>query len=88
MIRAGDWDVTTDIENFPFEELNVTSISIHPDYNNVTLINDAALLYMDGEFTAQPNVDIACLPTTPRPGAKCYTTGWGKDAFGKSYSDI
>ncbi|KAK6494151.1 ovochymase-2 isoform X1 [Huso huso] len=43
---------------------------------------DIALVRLDGEVTANPHIDFACLPPAEElqpPGKKCYATGWGDE---------
>lgn len=38
--RAGEWDTQTLKERLPFQERNVQSIIVHPEFQSKTLIND------------------------------------------------
>ncbi|XP_028167272.1 uncharacterized protein LOC114357723 isoform X1 [Ostrinia furnacalis] len=85
-IRLGEWDVNRDVEFFPYIERDVVSVHVHPLYYAGTLDNDLAILKMDHpvEWTKYPHISPACLPDkyTDYAGQRCWTTGWGKDAFG------
>ncbi|KAL4707749.1 hypothetical protein ACJJTC_014930 [Scirpophaga incertulas] len=85
-IRLGEWDVNRDVEFFPYIERDVQSVHIHPLYYAGTLDNDLAIIKMDHpvEWTKYPHISPACLPDkyTDYAGQRCWTTGWGKDAFG------
>ncbi|XP_050335466.1 uncharacterized protein LOC126762632 [Bactrocera neohumeralis] len=84
--RLGEWDVNHDVEFFPYIERDVVSVHIHPEYYAGTLDNDLALLKLDHpvDFTKNPHISPACLPDkfSDFTGSRCWTTGWGKDAFG------
>lgn len=86
-MRLGEWDVNHDVEFFPYIERDVVSVHIHPEYYAGTLDNDLAVLKLDQpvDFTKNPHISPACLPDkySDFTGARCWTTGWGKDAFGE-----
>ena len=46
-VRLGEYDVSTTAEPLRHEEFNITSIVIHPDFNNSTLVHDIALLKLE-----------------------------------------
>uniref|UniRef100_A0A2A4JWX3 Phenoloxidase-activating factor 2 n=1 Tax=Heliothis virescens TaxID=7102 RepID=A0A2A4JWX3_HELVI len=85
-VRLGEWDVNRDVEFYPYIERDIVSVHVHPLYYAGTLDNDLAILKMDHpvEWTKYPHISPACLPDkyTDYAGQRCWTTGWGKDAFG------
>jgi hypothetical protein len=85
-VRLGEWDVNHDVEFFPYIERDITSVNVHPEFYAGTLYNDLAILRMDKpvDWTKQPHISPACLPSLhdDYSGTRCWTTGWGKDAFG------
>lgn len=85
--RLGEWDVNHDVEFFPYIERDVVSVHIHPEYYAGTLNNDLAVLKLDHpvDFSKNPHISPACLPDkySDFTNARCWTTGWGKDAFGE-----
>ncbi|XP_058459513.1 uncharacterized protein LOC131435532 isoform X2 [Malaya genurostris] len=85
-VRLGEWDVNHDVEFYPYIERDVISVQVHPEYYAGTLDNDLAVLKMDSpvDFSNTPHISPACLPDryTDFSGQRCWTTGWGKDAFG------
>ncbi|XP_072947858.1 uncharacterized protein [Epargyreus clarus] len=85
-VRLGEWDVNHDVEFYPYIERDVISVHVHPLYYAGTLDNDLAILKLDHpvEWTKYPHISPACLPDkyTEYAGQRCWTTGWGKDAFG------
>ncbi|XP_052871918.1 uncharacterized protein LOC128277495 [Anopheles cruzii] len=85
-VRLGEWDVNHDVEFYPYIERDIISVQVHPEYYAGTLDNDLAILKMDRpvDLTSAPHIAPACLPDkqTDFSGQRCWTTGWGKDAFG------
>ncbi|XP_045766230.1 uncharacterized protein LOC123867945 isoform X2 [Maniola jurtina] len=87
-VRLGEWDVNHDVEFYPYIERDVISVHVHPLYYAGTLDNDLAILKLDHpvEWPKYPHISPACLPDkyTEYAGQRCWTTGWGKDAFGSN----
>lgn len=85
-VRLGEWDVNHDVEFYPYIERDISLLQIHPEFYAGTLFNDLAILRMDQpvDFQQSPHISPACLPDpqTDYSGNRCWTTGWGKDAFG------
>ncbi|XP_071450718.1 uncharacterized protein [Hetaerina americana] len=85
-VRLGEWDVNHDVEFYPHEETDVTRLTVHPEFYAGTLYNDLAILRLQrpADFARSPHISPACMPDRYRDysGARCWTTGWGKDAFG------
>ncbi|XP_025833219.1 uncharacterized protein LOC108735180 isoform X2 [Agrilus planipennis] len=87
-VRLGEWDVNHDVEFYPYIEKDISYVEVHPEFYAGTLYNDIAILRMDRplDWTKYPHISPACLPH-PRDdytGQRCWTTGWGKDAFGQN----
>ncbi|XP_036148082.1 uncharacterized protein LOC118644183 [Monomorium pharaonis] len=84
--RLGEWDVNHDVEFYPYIERDIVSVFVHPEFYAGTLANDIAILKLDHDvdFTKNPHISAACLPDKldDFTGTRCWTTGWGKDAFG------
>ncbi|XP_046827988.1 uncharacterized protein LOC124428207 [Vespa crabro] len=85
--RLGEWDVNHDVEFYPYIERDIVSVYVHPEFYAGTLYNDIAILKLDHpiDFDKNPHITPACLPNKRDDfnGARCWTTGWGKDAFGE-----
>ncbi|XP_017884385.1 uncharacterized protein LOC108627588 isoform X1 [Ceratina calcarata] len=85
-VRLGEWDVNHDVEFYPYIERDVSSVNVHPEFYAGTLYNDIAILRIDHEvdFQKNPHISPACLPDKRDDFTRnrCWTTGWGKDAFG------
>ncbi|XP_021968004.1 phenoloxidase-activating factor 2 isoform X2 [Folsomia candida] len=87
LIRVGEWDTQTTSELYPYEEVLVDQIIMHPNFvMKKTILNDIALLILKKPVQLAPNVAPICLPsssvTTDFDGERCFATGWGKDVFG------
>ncbi|XP_001655729.2 tryptase [Aedes aegypti] len=90
-VRAGEWDTMTTNEYIPHQERQVSSIIMHPNFNRNLLFHDLALLVVVSPFTADDNVQLACLPPQGMDftSENCFAAGWGKTAFdAKSYHAI
>ncbi|XP_050541303.1 uncharacterized protein LOC126905549 isoform X2 [Daktulosphaira vitifoliae] len=85
-VRLGEWDVNHDVEFYPYVEQDVAELVLHREFYAGTLYNDIAILRMERpvDFTRNPHISPACLPDpyVDFSGQRCWTTGWGKDAFG------
>ncbi|CAK9796752.1 Phenoloxidase-activating factor 2 (Fragment) [Anthophora plagiata] len=85
-VRLGEWDVNHDVEFYPYIERDVGNVHVHPEFYAGTLYNDIAILRIDHEvdFQKNPHISPACLPDKRDDftRSRCWTTGWGKDAFG------
>jgi hypothetical protein len=86
-VRLGEWDVNSENEFYPHVEYDAAAIAIHPEYYAGNLINDLAIVKINGfvDFGRHAHISPICLP--PRgydfTGTRCFATGWGKDAFGQ-----
>lgn len=76
-----------DVEFYPYEERDVFAVHIHPEFYAGTLYNDIAVLRLTQPIdpVRSPHIAPACLPDPhyDYTGSRCWTTGWGKDAFGE-----
>ncbi|XP_026826971.1 uncharacterized protein LOC105286577 [Ooceraea biroi] len=88
-VRLGEWDSAATTEPYPYKEFLIQRITTHPGYNSGNLVNDIAVLKLNGvvETADSPNINTVCLTSTPpTPGRRCWVAGWGKNAFGNSGS--
>jgi len=62
------------------QNLAAAEVYLHPSYNKANWSYDLALLRLEAPARMTSCVRPACLPTggDVEPGAKCWTTGWGK----------
>ena len=57
----------------------VTSVTVHPDYNPVTMDSDLALLHLSHGLVFGRGVASVCLPSHGAPeNVLCTVTGWGR----------
>ncbi|EDV99444.1 phenoloxidase-activating factor 2 [Drosophila grimshawi] len=85
IVRAGEWDTQTTKEIIPHEDRYVKEIVYHEKFNNGSLYNDVALLFLDSPLVFQMNIQPVCLPDIGEKFdfERCFATGWGKNKFGK-----
>ncbi|XP_058123689.1 phenoloxidase-activating enzyme-like [Anopheles coustani] len=77
--RFGEWDIGTDKELFPHQEITVDEIIIHPGYSLSPIKNDIALLALKTRVLYQVHIQPICLPqeTDEFDGERCISNGWG-----------
>ncbi|VVC30606.1 Hypothetical protein CINCED_3A007191 [Cinara cedri] len=90
IIRAGDWDLKTERELYPTQEVRVSKIVTHKEYYSGGLFNDIALIFTEKNFILEENVQIMCLPEENDSFAdsRCFSTGWGKTVSYNNYSIV
>lgn len=81
-VRLGEYDVSVTTEELPYEELDVATVLVHPQFNNLSLANDIALLRFVRPARRRPHIDVACMPhpgqVNEAEGTRCVVTGWGR----------
>nr|CAG4645445.1 EOG090X03V0 [Lynceus sp. MCZ IZ 141354] len=81
-VRLGEYDVTTTSELLPHHEIDVSTVVVHPQFNNLTLANDIALLKFSQPARRRANIDVICMPHKGElpelEGTRCVVTGWGR----------
>lgn len=83
VIRCGEYN--TQIEDtHPFQEKEVDTIQIHPEFESETHKYNFAILFMKEEFELADHISPICLPPpcVEYPEQNCVANGWGKDKFG------
>lgn len=83
-VRLGEYQVDLYDTLYPYEDYDVASITMHPDFNANNLHNDVAVLELSRPVTYRHHINRICLPPPDRvhaDGQECIATGWGKDAF-------
>ncbi|KAF7268723.1 phenoloxidase-activating factor 2-like [Rhynchophorus ferrugineus] len=85
LVRAGEWDTKSVDEPIFHQDLKVEEVVIHVHFNENSMKNDIALLFLVEEFLMMENVGIICLPPYGMElnNGRCMAGGWGKDAFKK-----
>lgn len=81
MIRAGEWDTKTELEQIPHQDRSIHKIIVHEKYYAGALHNDIALIFLNEKFILRDNVGTACLPSQGYllHSERCYVSGWGKN---------
>ncbi|XP_022127389.2 phenoloxidase-activating factor 2-like [Pieris rapae] len=93
-VRAGEWDSSTNDEQFVHEDVDVGEIVVHERYTpqRKNMHYDIALLILLWPLTLSHHVGVVCLPPpgTARTPAetRCLAAGWGKDTFGKYQNEL
>ncbi|XP_033151476.1 phenoloxidase-activating factor 2 [Drosophila mauritiana] len=82
-VRAGDWDLASDLETFSSELREVTRVVIHEGFNFTLGANNLALLFLKSPFKLSDHIRTICLPTQNKSfeGRRCTVAGWGKMRF-------
>ncbi|KAG8226440.1 hypothetical protein J437_LFUL015108 [Ladona fulva] len=68
----------------------VTTIEVHEDYDNQTLENDVALVFLQN-ITQNNIIGFTCIPLKgilPDPGTKCFVTVWRDDSAGNTLKKL
>ncbi|TMW49312.1 hypothetical protein DOY81_005612 [Sarcophaga bullata] len=83
-VRLGEWDASGTGEPIPAEDIMISNIYIHPNFNKDNLQNDVAILKLATPVAlgTKPTIGTICLPTVSFVGQRCYVAGWGKNDFG------
>lgn len=79
-VRLGEYDVGGTTEGLPHEDRNVSSIIVHPEFDENTLFADIAMLRLVSPVVQRAHIDVVCVPDKRKidlSGA-CFLTGWGK----------
>ncbi|KAL9895355.1 inactive CLIP domain-containing serine protease A3-like isoform 1-T1 [Glossina fuscipes fuscipes] len=84
-VRVGEWDAASTNEPVPAQDVSVSKVYVHPNFNKNNLQNDVAILKLVNpvSLVTKSTVGTVCLPTIPlKQGQRCYVAGWGKSDFG------
>ncbi|XP_068247347.1 uncharacterized protein [Palaemon carinicauda] len=90
-VRLGEWQVDKYEEPLQYQDVDIISITVHPDFKSASLHNDVALIELAAPLTFQFHINSVCLPNAnqlPAVGTRCFASGWGKDAFNGNYQPI
>lgn len=85
IVRLGEWNLRSTDEPWPVQEISVSHIIAHSEFDSAALYNDIALIILSKPATPAYNVRPVCLPTQGQifaSGTRCYASGWGRDTFG------
>ncbi|XP_067004211.2 phenoloxidase-activating factor 2 [Anabrus simplex] len=84
MVRAGAWDLMNDLEDPNVQEMGVSRVIIHENFNERGVLNDIAVLKTSEAFRADSNVGIVCLTKIADyfpPQKRCIVAGWGYGTY-------
>ncbi|XP_037709459.1 phenoloxidase-activating factor 2-like [Drosophila subpulchrella] len=83
MVRAGEWDLDSEEEDFAFEEREVKRITIHEKFHFPSGANNLALLFLYEPYELKKHIRTICLTTPLKSydGRRCIVAGWGKRKF-------
>ncbi|XP_057368076.1 phenoloxidase-activating factor 2-like [Daphnia carinata] len=91
-VRLGEYDVSVTTEQLAYEELDVSHVMVHPQFNNLSLANDIALLRFVQPARRRPHIDVVCMPhpgqVSETEGTRCVVTGWGRKLEDGTHSVI
>uniref|UniRef100_A0A0K2TLA2 Peptidase S1 domain-containing protein n=1 Tax=Lepeophtheirus salmonis TaxID=72036 RepID=A0A0K2TLA2_LEPSM len=85
-IRLGEWNVRSQSEPSPHEDIDIEHRYIHPDYTHKDFRNDIALVRLARDVEFKENILPACLPTYGESfiGRYAKVIGWGRTQHGLS----
>lgn len=85
-VVAGEWDAAVELEPQPHQERSVIELVLHPNYTQMPLVHNIAMLLVDqaSPFRLSPNVQPICLPPPQMVYnySQCYVSGWQRRDFG------
>lgn len=86
-IRAGEWDMQSERESFPHQDLRVRAVVVHERFNAESLANDYAILILTQPVELSETVNVICLPPQDMQinNSSCIASGWGKNIFGEKH---
>ncbi|XP_016978378.2 transmembrane protease serine 9-like [Drosophila rhopaloa] len=91
IVRAGEWDLKTNSEQFPHVDAGIRSIVRHPGFNKNNGANNVALLFLRTPLKFTQHIKPICLPPDNRnfDYSRCIFSGWGKKSFNDySYMNV
>lgn len=85
VLKAGEWQLGSDIEPLKFDIKRASSIHLHPRYNPQTHENDMAVVFVEAKFKYGGPIDHVssiCLDESDiTVDERCVTLGWGETAL-------
>ncbi|XP_016979400.2 phenoloxidase-activating factor 2-like [Drosophila rhopaloa] len=78
IVRAGEWDFSTNTERDQHVDVAVRNIVRHPDFSGANGANNVALLFLADSFPLTRNIGLICLPPPNRNfiTRQCIVGGW------------
>ncbi|XP_017134059.2 phenoloxidase-activating factor 2-like [Drosophila elegans] len=80
VVRAAEWDMNSNREEFPLEERAVEKFVYHERFNYQNGANNVALLFLRSSFQLNNQIRTICLPRYQSSfvNQRCIVAGWGK----------
>jgi len=87
VIRAGDWDLKTNLEIYPHVDRTVKQVILHDRFTKDSKEYNIALLVLTMSFSSNPHIAPICLPSSSERFhySDCIVTGWGKRSHNSYY---
>ncbi|XP_070851702.1 phenoloxidase-activating factor 2-like isoform X2 [Drosophila suzukii] len=84
IVRAGEWDLSSDFEMRKHEDVTIRKIVRHPDFQEDSGANNVALLFLERPLQRTRHINLICMPPLPRPiiWNRCIVSGWGINLVG------
>lgn len=81
-IRAGEWDLSAESENYPHQNRKIAEI-IYNGFNRYSSVNDIALLILSEPFEITKNVRTVCLANIKQnfEQMQCFSSAWGQETW-------
>ncbi|XP_052891153.1 inactive CLIP domain-containing serine protease A8-like [Anopheles moucheti] len=80
--RFGEWNMNSDAEIYPSQDIEIEAHILHPDYlDEIPPKNDLALAILQETVIYSDHIRPLCLPSAQDVfvGKRCIATGWGLD---------
>ncbi|KAI8042965.1 hypothetical protein M5D96_004289 [Drosophila gunungcola] len=80
VVRAAEWDMNSNREEFPHEERAVEKFVYHERFNYQNGANNVALLFLRSSFQLNNQIRTICLPRYQSSfvNQRCIVAGWGQ----------
>lgn len=93
IVRVGEWDTCHVDEVYPHQDIVVSSVVVHDQFDPATLAFDVAVLTLSEEVLPAAHINTICLPDAEHSVDidyhECFATGWGKETFEQNqYTNI
>ncbi|XP_071520816.1 inactive CLIP domain-containing serine protease A8-like [Panulirus ornatus] len=91
LVRLGEWKINSNDEFGQSHDVGVESITVHPGFSSRNFHNNIAVLKLAAPVPYKYHINTICLPESGQvfpAGERCFATGWGKDAFGDTKTQV
>jgi hypothetical protein len=84
-VEVGRWRLLSSDQPKPIQQVQVSAIARHPNFDASSLFNDLAVLILDKQLKFDDHINKICLPPRGQDVTQfqhiCTATGWGKKAL-------